>query len=639
MIRTVIGAFALLLAAVPAQAVERQAEYIENPNLVGEVARGAIQPIEARVPENPLVINPPSLGQYGGELRMLMSSPKDTRLMVVYGYARLMRWTPSLELVPDILDHVDNEDDRVFTLHLRKGHKWSDGQPFTSEDFRYWFEDVRSNEKLSPSGLPQALLVDGEKPKFEVLSETAVRYSWSKPNRLFMQEMAGASPLYIFAPAHYLKRFHVKYADPAKLEEMVKRGGQRNWAALHNKLDNMYRNDNPDLPTLEPWVLATRPPAERFIFERNPYFHRVDTAGRQLPYIDRVSVAVADSKIIPLKTGSGESDLQARYLRFDNYTFLKEAEERNDFTVRLWRQATGAHLALFPNLNVTDPVWRELFRDVRTRRALSLAINRHEINQAIYYGLAIPGQNTLLPASTLYQPEFRDKWAKFDLAQANQLLDEVGLSKRNREGIRLLPDGRPMQIIVENSGESTEQSDVLELVRDSWRLAGIKLFMKPSQREVFRNRVFAGETVMSIDKGIENGLATADMPPLEFAPVTQQQLMWPKWGQYIETKGKSGEPIALDGARKLRELLGDWFGAPTRPARTEIWHKMLSIWADEVYSIGLVAGVLQPVVVSNRLRNVPEEGIYNWDPGAHFGMYSPDTFWFANAATAAVAPQ
>jgi peptide/nickel transport system substrate-binding protein len=632
-IRAALAGILLLLAGAAA-AAERPARYVENPNLVSEVARGALLPIEQRLPESPMVLDPAQPGQYGGELRVLMGSAKDTRLMVVYGYARLMRWTPELELVPDILERVENEGDRVFTLHLRQGHKWSDGHPFTAEDFRYWYEDIRLNDKLSPGGMPQPLVVDGERPKFEVLSETAIRYSWSKPNRLFLQATAGPSPLYLYAPAHYLKRYHARYAEPAALEAMVKEGGLRNWAALHNKKDNQYRNDNPDLPTLEPWMLMTRPPSERFIFDRNPYFHRVDAAGRQLPYIDRVAMAIADNKIIPLKTGSGESDLQARYLRFDNYTFLKEAEARNDYTVRLWRQATGAHLALFPNLNVADPVWRALLRDVRFRRALSLAINRYEINQAIYYGLAIPGQDTVLPASPLYRPEYRSAWAKFDLAAANRLLDELGLVKRTHEGVRLLPDGRPMQIIVENAGESTEQTDVLELVRDSWRAAGIKLYAKPSQREVFRNRVFAGETLMSIDKGIENGLATPDMPPLEFAPTTQQQLMWPKWGQYLETRGKAGEPIALDSARELRRLLGDWFDADTTPERAAVWHEMLRIWADEVFSIGLVAGVLQPVVVSNRLRNVPAEGIYNWDPGAHFGMYSPDTFWFGPGGSA-----
>src|SRR5262249_5555882 len=309
-------------------------------------------------------------------------------------------------------------EDRRFTFHLRPGHKWSDGKPFTSEDFRYWYEDVALNEKLSPTGLTQELLVDGEKPKVEFPDATTVRYTWSKPNALFLSKLAAPNPVYIYAPAHYLKQFHAKYADKAKLEELVKASGQRNWAALHTRKNTLYHNDNPDLPSLEPWVVTTAPPSERFIFKRNPFFYRIDAAGRQLPYVDRVAMAIADSKIIPVKTGAGESDLQPRYLRFDNYTFLKEAEERNDYQVRLWDTAPGAQLALYPTLNVNAPVWHTLMRDVRFRRALSLAINRHEINQVIYYGLAIEGQNTVLPKSPLYKPEYRSAWAKFDLKAA-----------------------------------------------------------------------------------------------------------------------------------------------------------------------------------------------------------------------------
>ena len=395
----------------------------------------------------------------------------------------------------------------------------------------------------------------------------------------------------------------------------------------------MYRNDNPDLPSLEPWVLKTKPPADRFIFERNPYYYRIDEAGQQLPYIDRVIMSIADSKIIPAKTGAGESDLQARYLRFDNYTFLKQVEERNNYKVWLWRTGPGSQLALYPNLNVNDEVWRTLVRDLRFRRALSLAVNRHEINQAIYFGLAIEGQNTVLPQSPLYEPGYRAAWASFDVAEANHLLDLIGLTKLDGDNTRLLSDGRPLEIIVENSGESTEQTDVLELIRDSWRRIGVRLFVKPLQLTLFRRRVFSGETLMSIDKGIENGLATPAMSPWELAPTSQQQLEWPKWGQHYETKGKAGEAPDLPSALRLKELFENWLGAATEPEQSRIWHAMLQIWADEVYSIGTVAGVLQPVVVSDKLRNVPQEGIYNWDPGAFFGMYKPDGFWFGGSGT------
>jgi peptide/nickel transport system substrate-binding protein len=630
----------LLPAAPPAAGLEITP--VETQSLAEEVAAGKLPPVGQRVPSDPAVAARGISGRHGGELRMLMAGSKDTRLMVVYGYSRLVRYTPELELVPDILRDVDVEAGRIFTLHLRSGHKWSDGQPFSAEDFRYWYEDVTLNDKLSPSGVPHTLVVEGERPKVEIIDPTTVRYSWSKPNPLFLPALAGPSPLYIYMPAHYLKQFHAKYADKATLEDVVKKAGVRNWAALHQRMDNQYRNDNPDLPTLEPWVLATRPPAERFVFKRNPYYHRIDAAGRQLPYIDQVAMSIADSKIIPAKTGAGDSDLQARYLRFDNYTFLKEAEKRQDFTVRLWRTAPGSQVALYPNLNVNNPTWRRLMRDVRFRRALSLAINRHEINQALYYGLAIEGQNTLLPQSPLFEPAFRSAWAGFDLGQANALLDEIGLTKRDDEGIRLLPDGEPLQIVVETAGDSTEQTDLLELVRDSWRSAGIKLFSKPSQLQVFRNRIFAGETMMAADKGVENGLPTAEMPPTEFAPVSQQQLEWPKWGQYYETKGKAGEPVDLPEAKHLLDLYKAWFEAATHAERERIWEEMLAVNADQVFTIGTIAGVLQPVVVSRRLRNVPEQGIYNWDPGAHFGIYSPDTFWLepppapqASAAAAA----
>jgi peptide/nickel transport system substrate-binding protein len=636
-------AIALLLALAPAFAgagapvLAETPPLVETPNLAGAVADGKLPPVAERVPSEPAISDKPA-GRPGSELHILMAGAKDTRLMVVYGYARLVGYTPELKFAPDIARSVDIEDDRSFTFHLRPGHKWSDGEPFTTEDFRYWYEDVALNKMISPSGLPRELLVDGEKPKVEFIDPVTIRYSWSKPNPLFLPALAGPTPLYLYQPAHYLKQFHEKYADKEKLQALVKKRGQRNWAALYNKLDNAYRNDNPDLPSLEPWVLATRPPSDRFIFERNPFFHRIDSAGHQLPYFDRVVMNIAAAALIPAKTGAGDSTLQARYLRFDNYTFLKAAEERNDYTVRLWRTAPGSQLALYPNLNNNDPVWRALFRDVRFRRALSLAVDRHEINQAIYYGLAKEGQDTVLPESPLYQPRFRQEWAQFDLKKANALLDELGLAKRDSDGTRLLPDGRKLQIIVETAGESTEESDVLELVRDTWSEAGIKLFSKPSQLNVFRDRIFAGETMMAISKGLDNGLVTADTPPMEFAPTSQQQLQWPKWGQYAETKGRAGEAPDMPVGKELLSLLDAWFNAGSTAERAKAWEGILAVRADAVLDIGIVAGVPQPVVISNKLRNVPEDGIYNWDPGAHFGIYRPDSFWLVSDEQASATP-
>ena len=610
--------------------------YSEAPSLAKKVAAGKLPPVEERLPFNPRKLNFKNLGlkigKYGGSIRMLMARAKDARQMSVYGYSRLVGYHPkTFELEADILESFEVREGRRFTFELRRGHKWSDGQPLTSEDFRYWWEDVANNKELSPVGPPKIMTINGELPIFEVINRYKFRYTWKRPNPDFLPRLASASPLYIYRPAHYMRQFHEKYTDRNILKKTVKKSKQRNWAALHNKMDNLYRNDNVDLPVLQPWVSISKPSASRLIFKRNPFFHRVDPEGKQLPYADSFIFTIANNKLIPAKTGTGEVDLQARYLRFDDYTFLKKGEERSPYSTRLWKTAKGAHLALFPNLNVNNPILRKLIRDVRFRRALSLSVHRHEINQVIYYGLAIGGNNSVLPESPLYRPTYRNKWANFDLQKANQLLDEIGLVQRDSSGIRLMPDGSPLHLIIETAGESTEQTDVLELVRDSWLKIGIKIFSKPSQRNVFRNRIFSGETAMSIWSGVENGLITANSSPAEFVPTSQQSLQWPKWGQYHETNGKAGEKPTGEHVIHLLELYQRWKNTAAQKEKSKIWQKILEIHSDQIYSIGLVAAVLQPVVVSSQLKNVPLSAIYNWNPGAHFGIYKPDTFWFATA--------
>jgi len=616
-----------LLSGVAAEA----GVYVETPSLQAAVSDGKLPPVEQRLPENPSVVDFAGswkrIGRHGGELKTLIGREKDVRLLVVYGYARLVAYNEQFEIVPDLLAEVIEEEGRIFTLRLRKGHKWSDGEPFTAEDFRYYWEDIATNPQLSPAGPPKPLIVNGEPPKFEVLDNETVRYTWPAPNPFFLPNLAAAAPLFLYRPAHYLKQFHEKYAEPGALKEVMKRERKHNWASLHNHVDNMYRFDNPGLPTLQPWFNSTQPPSTRFIATRNPYFHRVDTAGRQLPYIDQVALSVSDGKLIPAKAGTGEVDLQARNIYFSNYTFLRENEAAHGFKTHLWRIAKGAHMALFPNLNANDPEWRKLFRDVRFRRALSVATEREVINETMFFGLAVSSNNTVLKDSPLYREQYQTSWAEHDPDLANKLLDEIGL-KMGDDGIRELPDGRPLELIVETAGEDSEQTDILQLIQENWREAGVKLFIKPSHRDTLRERVFSGEALMSVWSGLENGLPTADMSPEELAPTSQQQLQWPKWGQHYETNQTLGEPPDLAEAQELLRLNNAWLTAKSRGERAEVWHRMLQIHADQVFTIGLLNSVKQPVVVKDGLRNVPEEGIYNWDPGAQFGIYRPDTFWF-----------
>ena len=230
----------------------------------------------------------------------------------------------------------------------------------------------------------------------------------------------------------------------------------------------MYKFENPDLPTLQPWRVTTAPPAERFVFERNPYFHRVDPEGQQLPYIDRVVLDVVDNKLVPIKTGAGETDLQARGLFFKHYTFLKESEQRSDLATYLWPTARGAHLALYPNLNAHDQVWRALLRDVRFRRALSLARQprRHQPDPVLRPRHR-RRQHGAAAEPAVQGRVSRSEWASSTSPRPTRCSTSSASTSASDDGLRLLPDGRPLELIVETAGEETEQADVLELVAET----------------------------------------------------------------------------------------------------------------------------------------------------------------------------
>ena len=626
-------AAAASLPALPMGTRVSMARDLEPDFLKDRVAAGELPPVAERLPKNPRIIKLSEMGRkagtHGGSLRTLISGQRGIRLVPQNSYARLVGYDEQLNLQPDLLEafHVDAES-RVYTLTLREGHKWSDGSPFSAEDFRYCWEDAIMNKELYRGGPPTDLLVDGKPPKFEVLNERTLRYSWHDTMPDFLANLAKPGPLKIFMPSTYLKRFHAKYQTADKLKELFAIHRVDSWVRLHKRVSRTNRPENPDLPTLEAWRPTTKPPAEQFVFTRNPYYHRVDENGLQLPYIDRLVLNVSTRDIIPAATSSGQSDLQYGGLAFSDFTLMKTAEEEKDIRVSLWHKAQGSSFALYPNLNFKDPVWRDVFRDVRFRRAVSMLINREEINKALFFGLAKESANTVLPASPLYKEAYARAYAQFDPDQANALLDEMGLKRHRFSGLRHLPDDRVMDIIIETAGESTLETDILELMTDHFRQVGIRIFTRSTQREVFRSRAIGGEIMMAVWFGLDNGVPTAEISPSALAPSAEDQYQWPVWGlhyQSAKTKGKAPDmPIVLE----LVDLLERWRRAQNIEQKTEIWHKMLQIHADQVFSIGTLNGALHPVVYADNLQNLPEEGLYGYYPMSYLGVYMPDTFWF-----------
>ena len=625
---------AMLLLATPAFALD----YVETPYFATAVASGKLPPVAQRLPEHPRIADLPVLGREpgkpGGTLRMLIGDQRNINSMTLNSYTRLVVFDEKLNLAPDILESYEIEQGRIFTLHLRKGHKWSDGHAFTTEDFRYYWEDVATNPRLSSNGPRQELLAKGKPPVVTILDATTIRYAWETPNPGFLPALAAAQPVYICLPAHYLKQFHEKYADKKVLDALLKTAKVKDWGSLHERKARQYRPENPDLPTLDPWRNTTPPPSEFFTFERNPYYHRAASDGRQLPYIDKVRLQIATTNLIPAKAGGGESDLQAQAVLFDNYTFLKEGEKNAGYTVRLWSRGEGAYASLVPNQNAADPVWRRLIQDARFRRALSAGIDREDINKVVFFGLAQESANTMIPESPMFHERHRDAWSIYNPGLANFLLDELGLDRRDYEGFRLLPDGRRVEFTVETSGENTNETDIIELVADDYRKLGIRVLAHSSQRDIFRRRIISGETLFSMWPGLDNGVATPDMEPTNLAPANITQFHWPQWGQFVDTGGRMGEPITNPSASRLAELLAAWRNSGGAEERAAIWSEMLDINANQVFIIGIVNRIPQPVIVSKRLRNVPEKAIYSFEPWAFFGGSRMDLFWFSDTKTA-----
>ncbi|WP_457104054.1 ABC transporter substrate-binding protein [Methylobacterium sp. P5_C11] len=567
------------------------------------------------------------LGTAGGTIRTLIAKARDVRYLSVYGYTRLVGYDSDLNLRPDLLERIDVEGGR-FTFTLRQGHRWSDGHPFTTEDFRYYWEDVANEKALSPDGPAAFFRVEGKLPQVEFLNPVTVRYSWDRPNPMFLPALAAPRDPLIYRPSHYLKPYHARYVGKDAADAKAKALKLRSWAALHNRLDDNYELNNPDCPTLQGWVPRTRSPATRFRFERNRSYHRVDAAGTQLPYVDAIVMDVASQGLLVAKTNAGEADLMFRGLAMPDIPSLKEGEASHRYRTNLWPVARGSEFALYPNLTTLDPVWRQLNRDVRYRHALSLAIDRRTLNNTLLFGLGTEGNDTIVAESALYEPEMRTLNAGYDPGQAAKLLDAVGLTGRDGSGTRLMPGGRPLEIVVESDGEAEMVLDALLLITEFWREVGIRLITKPQERTNLHRRCLAGMTVMVAAQGLDLAVPTAIMPPTELSPAQAEHYSWPLWSLNVDSRGKSGEPCDIPEVQQLLDLDRQWRDTDDAGRQAAIWREMLMNHARNTWVIGTVAGALQPVVGAERLINLPKRALYAWEPTAMIGVQRLDEmFW------------
>jgi len=344
---------------------------------------------------------------------------------------------------------------------------------------------------------------------------------------------------------------------------------------------------------------------------RNPYYHKVDTAGNQLPYIDElVSNVVGNLETVNLKVVSGEIDIAGQILSLENYPLYKENEKEGNYRVLLWESSIGGDVVFAFNLNHKDPVLRKIFQDVRFRHAMSLAINRDEINEVVYRGKATPCQATAFPTCSFYKEEWAKAYAQYDPKKANELLDEMGLKWDKDHKRRLRPDGEDLTITIEYFPITTATTACCELVREYWNAVGVKAEIKSEERSFYETRSEAGEIdvgVWEFDRTLESVLATADGYMFNPARGGGELGYCRQWAIWFNTDGKEGEEPPEE-VKELYQWIEKWIlSTPGTTEYIRLAQKIFDFHAENVWIIGTVGMAKRPIVVKNNLRNVPEE--------------------------------
>ena len=591
----------------------------QSPVLDELVAAGELPPVAERLPDDPVVVEPfGEIGRYGGTARLFLAG--ESLINVPEG---VLRPGPQMRLnLPNFAAKAEYLNGaRTLRITLRPGHKWSDGHPVTADDYAFWFDHVLMNEELTPVVEPRF-----KGARIEKHDAHSFSYHFPQPMPLFVNHLAHNSSR-LAAPAHFMRRYHPAFTDPAQLEREAEELGLQDWLTYFGAVNSTTDLISFNRPVLTAYVLVSRT-STRALLRRNPYYFKVDPEGNQLPYIDYLEVQRVDSpEIMAAKASTGQIDFAGRQFMTADIPLFKRFEQHNDYSTYVWPRPYGSDVVLQFNLNHPDEGLRRIFQDVRFRRAMSLAINREEINDIVYFGHGVPRQLTVVPASRYFEPEFATAWAEFDPARAGALFDEMGLVDRDGDGRRERLDGDPLQITLEYMIGETPKQVTLDLVTAHWREAGVHVNLKQISGSLQRIRARAGLMDMTIWHADRNADILFPIEPYWYVPTNGgwEQSQWSKWTRWYFSDGALGwEPPA-----QIKELIGWWETlrrTTDEEERIAMGKKILRSQAENLWALGVIGLGPHPVVVSHKLRNVPLQGYWGWDSRWTWPYY-PETWY------------
>lgn len=581
----------------------------EAPSLAQAVAAGELPPVGERLPSNPLVLDPADqIGSYGGTLRDAHMGRGDLNYLDDILFEFPVTYSADMQTIePNIFTHWEIEGDgREYTFHIREGIRWSDGEPFTADDFMFWYEAVASNTELNPQGIGDLKVAD-EMGVMTKVDDYTIHLSFVAPHGLLMEKLARWRPV-PYAPRHYLMQYHRDYADQAQIDAAMAAEGFNDWVAFFGW--HLAYAENPAVPTIAAWKVQNdvTQPVQRLV--RNPYYWKIDTAGNQLPYIEGIERRlVSDVEALLLLVLAGEVDiLNGERLGFtENLAVLMRNQANGNYQVEQstpWADNSGV---LYFNYSHKDPVLREILNDKRFRVALSVAINRDELNDVIFQGAFIPSQPAPPDGPPYYgeSPAFL-QYTQYDVQLANQLLDAMGLQWNAARTIRLRPDGQPLQLVINANDRRVQTVPIAEMFKQYWAEVGVEVNIRPAGNTLWRQIIIASDHDLAIDvinMGGFRPVFAADRN--EVVPLNTRWAMAPAWGTWVLTGGEQGEEPP-DDVKRLGELYRAFLSEVDYDARVAIEKEIYYIHTENMWAISAVKNPRDAyfLPITNRLKNV-----------------------------------
>ena len=614
--------------------------YKQSPFLDARVASGELPPVDERLPKEPMVRQVlDEIGTYGGQLTIFSHEHPQPHAPMVgenpEGGPAPIWMDLEGNIEPGLAKGWDSPDDFMsFTLHLREGTQWSNGDPFTSEDFRFFYYELQLEELGTVWGL------SSEVTSVTAVDDYTVRFGFSEPypKMIYVMTTYQASDWTMYAASTWLKQWHIEYNPDAA--DLAEEEGYNTWQDALTDHNRFFPQSDINKPTMFPFMLTEFTASYR-TKERNPYYVGVDTAGQQLPYIDTALIQKVNAETVILKTIAGEADFDTVALR--EYPLLVDGADSGNYKINLFTAGwEGTGLAYGINLGGPDSAKRDLLNNVEFRRALSLAIDRDRINEVGFLGQGIPTARTIFNEASIYRPEWGEDhpYARHDPDEANRMLDALGLEERNADGIRLLSDGSPLGILMAYGG--TKPSRTHELVAEDFEAVGIRMDMRSTgQMDVLEGMKDGTIEIIGWNETIPEFYDYLASRSDDWGSINQSLswmahdywLWWNEW--YDREIGISDETGAMPG-REPPEALKEFFVAQNIESKKYLYgsaeqkrwsSRAWELVAENLWNIGVIQGTPLAMVYRANLVNVPLTAPPNSEGDIQFNNYADQIFF------------